>query len=91
MKPKSGRKQTSFEDLAKLIYSTKDKSLLKDFLLGLTTPYERKILARRVDIIKRLLTDEQQEKIAQDLGVGVSTVSRGSRELVLGRFKILKK
>jgi len=64
--------------------------LLEDFLLGVTTPHERKVLARRIEIVKRLLAGEAQQQIAQDLEVGVSTVTRGSRELNLGRFKILR-
>ncbi len=78
-------------NLTELIHSaSKNKELLEDFILGLTTPNERAVLLRRVEIIERLLAGESQHSIAADLGVGVSTVTRGSRELKLGRFKVLR-
>lgn len=81
---------TNFEDVIKLIGSCKNPKLLEDLMLGLTTPYERKVLERRIEIIKRLIDGETQHEIAQDLRIGVSTVTRGSRELSQGRFKILR-
>ena len=65
--------------------------LLEDFLLGITTDKERGELVRRVEIIKRLISGEPQHKIANDLGVGIATVTRGSKELSKGRFKALRK
>ncbi len=59
--------------------------------MGVTTPNERKELLRRVEIVKRLIAGEPQAKIAQDLGVGIATVTRGSKELAAGRFKALRK
>lgn len=81
---------SDFKDLTTLIYSIRDKNLLEDFLVGLTTAKERQELPRRVDIIKRLLAGEPQHEIASELGVGVATVTRGSRELTEGRFKVLR-
>ena len=82
---------TRFEDLVDLIHQTRNKELLEDLMLGLTTPYERKVLSRRIEIVKRLVAEQTQHEIAQDLHIGVSTVTRGARELAQGRFKILKK
>lgn len=81
---------TTFEDLIERIHKTKNKELLEDFILGLTTQHERNVLVRRVEIIKRLLDEEPQHEIASDLNVGVSTVTRGAKELSLGRFKVLR-
>lgn len=80
----------SFVKIIDLIYSTKDKKLLEDLLIALTTPHERHVLTRRVEIINRLLAGETHHQIASDLKIGVSTVTRGQRELNLGRFKILR-
>ncbi len=80
-----------FGDVIDLIHKTRDKELLEDFLLALTTPHERRVFARRVEIVKRLIAGEPQQSIANDFGVGVSTVTRGSRELSRGRFQILRK
>jgi TrpR family trp operon transcriptional repressor len=65
--------------------------MLGDFLFGVTTPKERDELVRRVEIVNRLLLSEPQQKIAADMGVGVATVTRGSKELAQGRFKFLGK
>jgi TrpR family trp operon transcriptional repressor len=79
-----------FIDFIDLIYSIRDKELLADFLMGVTTEQERTELVRRIEIIKRLLAGEPHAKIARDLGVGVATVTRGSKELASGRFKVLR-
>jgi TrpR family trp operon transcriptional repressor len=64
--------------------------LLENFLIGVTTEKERSELAQRIEIIKRLIAGEPQAKIAKDIGVGVATVTRGSRELKQGRFKVIR-
>lgn len=81
---------SDFSDVIKLIRTARDEELLEDFLLGLTTPNEREALVQRVEIIKRLLAGEAHHKIAEELGVGVATVTRGSKELASGRFRLLK-
>lgn len=81
---------SSFDELVDLIASTHDKELLADLLLGLTTSKERDEFVQRIEIVKKLIQGEPQAKIAKDLGVGVATVTRGSKELAQGRFKALK-
>lgn len=80
-----------FSKFIQLVETTRDESLLEDFLIGVTTPSERKKIVQRIQIIERLLKGETQHQIAGDLGVGVATVTRGSRELAQGRFQILRK
>jgi len=81
---------SEFRDFIDLIYSIRDKEILEDFLLGLTTPSERKELVQRVEIVKQLLSGKAQHDIAHELGVGVATVTRASKELSQGRFKVLR-
>ncbi|TSD02787.1 MAG: TrpR family transcriptional regulator, trp operon repressor, partial [Parcubacteria group bacterium Greene0714_36] len=59
-----------------------DRKLLRDFLLDLLTPAEYKELALRWQIVKMLHQGISQRRIAKNLGVGIATVSRGSRELL---------
>lgn len=73
-----------------LIQSLKKKEDLEDFLIGITTHQERNSLLQRVAIIKQLQEGLPQAKIAADLGVGVATVTRGSKELQQGRFEALR-
>ncbi len=82
---------SDFNDVISLIRHTPDEALLTDLLLGLTTDKERHELAQRLEIVKRLKAGEPQAKIAESLGVGVATVTRGSKELAQGRFKILER
>jgi TrpR family trp operon transcriptional repressor len=81
---------SNFKEIVELIYAIDDPKLLADFLYGVTTAKERSEIAQRVEIVKRLIAGEPQHQIAQDLGVGVATVTRGSKELAQGRFKVLK-
>ena len=64
---------------------------IRDSFTGITTDKERREFARRLEVIRRLLDNEAQAKIASDLGVGIATVTRGSKELAQGRFKVLRK
>jgi TrpR family transcriptional regulator, trp operon repressor len=82
---------SDFSSLVELILSIKDKDMLEDFLMSITTDKERKELLQRVEIVKRLLAGEPQLKIAKELGVGIATVTRGSKELSHGYFKVLRK
>ena len=60
---------------------------IRDFLLGVLTPGEVEEIAQRIEIVKMLKQGVNQHEIAGKLGVGVATVTRGSKELKLGRFK----
>lgn len=81
---------SDFNDFVELVHGIHDKKLLEDFLVGVTTAKERGGLTVRVEIIKRLMAGEPQHKIAQELGVGIATVTRGSKELSRGRFKVMR-
>ncbi|MFA5076593.1 MAG: Trp family transcriptional regulator [Patescibacteria group bacterium] len=59
-----------------------DKKLLSDFLADLLTPAEYLDLPKRWQIIKKLSQGIPQRQIAKSLGVGIATVTRGSRELM---------
>lgn len=75
------------DNLVGTLLDIKGKNEMRDFLYGILTPYELREIPRRLEIVKRLKAGIGQHKIAKDLGVGVATVTRGSRELKKGRFK----
>jgi TrpR family trp operon transcriptional repressor len=58
-----------------------DKILLDAFLKDLLTPVEYTEIKKRWEIIKMLNDGVNQHEIAKKLGVGIATVTRGSREL----------
>jgi len=81
---------SNFSDFIDIIHSIYSKETLEDFLMGITTEKERQELSKRVEVVKHLIDGEPQQKIAAELGVGIATVTRGSKELSRGRFKVLK-
>jgi len=58
-----------------------DKKLMYEFLGDILTPVEFEDMALRWQIVKKLNKGETHRTIAGDLGLGISTVTRGSREL----------
>lgn len=65
----------------------KTRQEMLEFLKGILTPKELEELTNRLQIIKLLKKGLPHQEIARQLKVGVATVTRGSRELRLGRFK----
>ena len=57
-------------------------------LEGLLTPYEQQELINRLQIFELLSQGISQRQVAQQLGVGIATVTRGSRALQAGSYKI---
>jgi TrpR family trp operon transcriptional repressor len=77
----------SISKIVKEIQKLQSEEDIRDFLLGVLTPGEIEEIAQRIEIIKMLKQGVNQHEIAGKLGVGVATVTRGSKELKLGRFK----
>jgi TrpR family trp operon transcriptional repressor len=57
-------------------------------LEGLLSPYEQQELINRLQIFELLSQGVSQRQVAQKLGVGIATVTRGSRALQAGSYKI---
>ena len=80
-------KSDSISKIIKEIEKLDSKEEIKNFLLGFLTPGEIEEIVQRIDIVKMLKKGISQHEIAAKLGVGVATVTRGSKELKMGRFK----
>ncbi|PWU23015.1 transcriptional regulator [Candidatus Cerribacteria bacterium 'Amazon FNV 2010 28 9'] len=65
----------------------KTKHAMKEFLGAILTPGELEEIPKRLQIVKMLKKNIPQRDIAEKLGVGIATVTRGSRELQKGHFK----
>jgi len=76
-----------FKKLAKKLYLLKSEKEVQEFLYALFTPQEIEAIPRRLEIIKLLKQGVPQHEIAKKLGVGVATVTRGSKELKMNKFK----
>jgi len=58
-----------------------DKELLAGFIKEILTPTEFDNIGVRWQIIQRLAKGEHHQAIAENLHLGVATVTRGSREM----------
>ena len=67
--------------LSTLTKASKSEKLLKDFLGEMLTTKEYSEIIRRFEILSRLIAGEAQRAIADDLGLGIATVTRGSHVL----------
>ena len=74
-------------ELVKAFLDQKSEDEMLMFLKGILTPKELKELSVRLQIVKLLKSGLPHHDIARRLKVGVATVTRGSREIGLGRFK----
>jgi len=81
MSKKEKLKEYKKELLEVLVKAGEDKNLMAEFLVDITTPSELEDMALRWQIVKKLNKGETHRSIAGDLGLGISTVTRGSREL----------
>lgn len=83
-------KDQKFRKFVEYVYSIRDYDYYSDFLDGITSDKDKENLPKRVEIVKRLLTGQNHHKIADDLGVGVATVTKGSKLVNQGYFKVLR-
>lgn len=82
-------KNKQLSGLIELLLKIKTRVEMEDLLLGILTPKELQEIPTRLSIVKMLKQGIRQHEIAEELGVGVATVTRGSRELQKGRFKVV--
>ena len=75
-----------YQSLVNAIMLLKTKDDVKDFLQGILSPKELDEIPIRLEIVKLLKKGIPQHKIASKLGVGVATVTRGSKEIAKGNF-----
>jgi len=77
---------TKVGELVEAFLANKSKSEMLDSLKGILTPRELEELTTRLQIVKLIKKGLPHQEIAHRLKVGVATVTRGSRELQVGRF-----
>lgn len=78
------------EELISEFLKHNSKEKLNNFLEGILTPKELIEIPARLQIIKQLKKGVPQHKIADEMGLGVATVTRGSKEIQKGKFKYVK-
>lgn len=75
-KDKTYRKQ-----LVEHLLLAEDHKALNERLTNLLTPAEFNEISKRLQILEMLEAGTPQRQIAEELGVGIATVTRGSRAL----------
>jgi len=73
-------------DLISVLVQIESREAMLDFLKGILTPQEMEEIPTRLKIVKMLKQGVSQHEIAKKLGVGIATVTRGSKEIQKGRF-----
>lgn len=68
-------------ELVDHLLAARDCQQLEQALTDLLTPSELSEISKRLQIFKRLEAGVPQRQIADELGVGIATVTRGSRVL----------
>ncbi len=58
-----------------------DRALIEEFFYALLTPAEADEMAKRWALVKELANGTPQRRIAEDLGLSLCKITRGSREL----------
>lgn len=77
--------EVHMKDLVQFLTEVDDELVLEKRLKALLTPNEIEEMLRRLKILELLEQGVPQREIAKQLGVGIATVTRGSRA-----FKELK-
>jgi TrpR family transcriptional regulator, trp operon repressor len=79
----------SLKILIELFLEIDNKEDLENLFKGLLTSNEVEEFARRIEIVRLIKQKVPHHEIAKKLGIGVATVTRGSKEVKLGRFRVI--
>lgn len=79
-----------FDELVNELLKIDSRKDMADFLRGILTPSEVAEIPKRLQIVKLLKAGVAQKEISEKLGVGIATVTRGSKEVQEGKFKYIK-
>ena len=78
--------KSDLTEVAKYLLAQKKLPAMTEALEALLTPYEQEEVIHRLQIFTLLTKGLSQREIAKQLGVGIATVTRGSKALQAGKF-----
>jgi TrpR family trp operon transcriptional repressor len=71
----------ALDQIAGILSRIEDRKLIREFLICILTKYEIKEIAGRWELVKLLYTGMSQRRIAEQLGMSLCKITRGSKEL----------
>jgi TrpR family trp operon transcriptional repressor len=78
--------KSDLTEVAKYLLAQKHLPAMTEALEALLTPYEQEEVIHRLQIFTLLTKGLSQREISKQLGVGIATVTRGSKALQAGKF-----
>jgi TrpR family trp operon transcriptional repressor len=71
----------ALDQISGILARIEDRKLIRDFLICILTKYEIKEIAGRWELVKLLYDGMSQRRIAEQLGMSLCKITRGSKEL----------
>jgi TrpR family trp operon transcriptional repressor len=71
----------ALDQIAGILARIEDRKLIREFLICILTKYEIKEIAGRWELVKLLYDGMSQRRIADQLGMSLCKITRGSKEL----------
>ncbi len=71
----------AIKELSVTLAATDNSELIEDFLKSILTPNEISEVSSRWELVKQIDEGVSQRKIAENLGLSLCKITRGSREL----------
>ena len=71
----------ALDQIAGILARIEDRKLIREFLICILTQYEIKEIAGRWELVKLLYGGMSQRRIAEQLGMSLCKITRGSKEL----------
>jgi TrpR family trp operon transcriptional repressor len=71
----------AIKELSVSLAATDNPDLIEDFLKSILTPNELKEVSSRWELVKQIDDGTSQRKIADNLGLSLCKITRGSKEL----------
>ena len=71
----------ALDQIAGILAKIEDRKLIREFLICILTKYEIKEIAGRWELVKLLYDGMSQRRIAEQLGMSLCKITRGSKEL----------
>ena len=78
--------KSDLTEVANYLLAQQQLPAMTEALEALLTPYEQEEVIHRLQIFTLLTKGLSQREIAKQLGVGIATVTRGSKALQAGKF-----